>query len=134
VPEGNQLKSFVVKIPLIRTRLILALTIAVSGISPARSQIETAQVTGGEIRGVVKDGVASFKGVPFAAPPIGELRWKPPQPVKPWSGVRKADTFGPAPMQNRAASFLMGGWSPVSEDCLYLNVWTPARQAGEKWP
>jgi para-nitrobenzyl esterase len=58
---------------------------------PAFSQIQTAQVTGREIEGVVKHGVASFKGIPFAAPPIGGLRWKPPQPVVPWSGVLKAD-------------------------------------------
>jgi para-nitrobenzyl esterase len=118
----------------VSTILQVALTIMVSGVWPALSQIQTVQVTGGALQGVVRDGVASFKGIPFAAPPIGELRWKPPQPVKPWSGVRKADAFGPAPMQNRAASMLMGGWSRVSEDCLYLNVWTPARHAGEKLP
>jgi para-nitrobenzyl esterase len=97
-------------------------------------QIQTVQVTGGTLEGVVKNNVASFKGIPFAAPPIGELRWKPPQPVKPWSGVRKADDFGPAPMQDWRASLLMGGWSPVSEDCLYLNVWTPATNTDEKLP
>lgn len=115
---------------------LVALTIALSGggLRPALAQIQTVKVTGGELQGVVKYGVASFKGIPFAAPPIGELRWKLPQPVKPWSGVRKADAFGPAPMQNRASSLLMGGWSRVSEDCLYLNVWTPARQADEKLP
>ena len=100
------------------TSLLVALSLTVTVFCrPALSQIQTVQVTGGEIQGVVKNGVASFKGIPFAAPPIGELRWKPPQPVKPWSGVRKADDFGPAPMQNRSASLLMGGWSPVSEDC-----------------
>jgi para-nitrobenzyl esterase len=114
--------------------LLLALTIAVGGLRPALAQIQTVQVTGGELQGVVKDGVASFKGIPFAAPPVGELRWKPPQPVKPWNGTRKADAFGPAPMQNRGVHLLMGGWSPVSEDCLYLNVWTPATNADEKLP
>ncbi len=62
---------------------------------PARSQIETAKVTGGEVRGVIKDGIASFKGIPFAAPPVGELRWRAPQPVKPWEGVRPAETLSP---------------------------------------
>jgi para-nitrobenzyl esterase len=117
------------------TVLLAALSITVTVFCrPALSQIQTVQVTGGEIQGVVKNGVASFKGIPFAAPPIGGLRWKAPQPVKPWSGVRKADDFGPAPMQNRAASLIMGGWSRVSEDCLYLNVWTPATNADEKLP
>jgi para-nitrobenzyl esterase len=101
---------------------------------PAMAQIQTASVTGGQVAGVVKDGVASFKGIPFAAPPVGELRWKAPQPVKPWAGVKQADTFAPAPMQ--AAS--MGG-APVtkpnvSEDCLYLNVWTAARSVSERRP
>lgn len=118
----------------VRTTLLVTLAMAVSTSRPACAQIQTLRVTGGELQGVVKDGVASFKGIPFAAPPIGELRWKPPQPVKPWSVVRKADTFGPAPMQNRAAAMLMGGWSRVSEDCLYLNVWTPATNADEKLP
>src|SRR6266568_2240155 len=118
----------------VRTGLLVPLIIVLSGFCPTLSQIQTVQVTGGKLQGVVKDGVASFKGIPFAAPPIGELRWKPPQPVKPWSGIRKADAFGPAPMQIRAPSLLLGGWSRVSEDCLYLNVWTPARRADEKLP
>jgi para-nitrobenzyl esterase len=119
----------------VRTSLLVALSITLTVFCrPAFSQIQTVQLTGGEIQGVAKNGVASFKGIPFAAPPIGELRWKPPQPVKPWSDVLKADDFGPAPMQNRAASLLMGGWSSVSEDCLYLNVWTPATNVDEKLP
>jgi para-nitrobenzyl esterase len=117
-----------------RSGLLVTFAIVVNCVGSALSQIQTVQVTGGKLEGVVKDGVASFKGIPFAAPPVGESRWKPPQPVKPWSGVRKADAFGPAPMQNRAASMLMGGWSRVSEDCLYLNVWTPAKRADEKLP
>jgi len=56
---------------------------------------ETVKVDGGQIVGVEVEGVRMFKGIPFAAPPVGDLRWKPPQPVVPWTGVRKADTFGP---------------------------------------
>lgn len=85
------------------------------------------RVTGGEIRGVEKDGVASFKGIPFAAPPIGDLRWKAPQPVKPWNGTREATEFGPSPMQPAFAS-------KPSEDCLYLNVWTAAKEPIERRP
>ncbi len=90
-------------------------------------------MTGSVIEGLVrKDGVRVFRGIPFAEPPVGELRWKPPQPVKPWEGVRKADKFGPPPMQSALAR-LMYGSSP-SEDSLYLNVWTPAKDATERRP
>jgi para-nitrobenzyl esterase len=70
-----------------------------------------------------------FKGIPFAAPPVGDLRWRVPQPVKHWDGPRNADAFGPVCMQNAPG----GGDQTVSEDCLYLNVWTAAKP-GEKRP
>src|SRR5581483_9543648 len=82
-----------------------------------------------------KDGVRSFKGVPFAAPPVGDLRWREPQPVKNWTGVRNADKFGPACMQKLASN--ADYWlrsDGMSEDCLYLNVWTAAKSAREKLP
>jgi para-nitrobenzyl esterase len=91
----------------------------------------TVEVTGGTIEGVEQDGILSYKGIPFAAPPVGDLRWKAPAPVEPWTGVKKADTFGPACMQ---ASGAMGNTAPVSEDCLYLNVWSPAQKQDEKLP
>jgi para-nitrobenzyl esterase len=77
--------------------------------------------------------VRSFKGIPFAAPPVGDLRWKPPQPVKGWTGVRKADQFGPRCMQRAVFGDMGFRSNGMSEDCLYLNVWTPAkpgRQSG----
>jgi para-nitrobenzyl esterase len=80
-----------------------------------------------------KDGVRTFRGIPFAAPPVGELRWKAPQPVKNWSGVRNADKFGARCMQRSGGDY----WSRsggASEDCLYLNVWTPAKSGSEKLP
>ena len=77
-------------------------------------------VSGGEIQGTnLSAGGAVFKGIPFAAPPVGELRWREPNPVKPWNGIRDATAFGPRCMQSG---------KEVSEDCLYLNVWTP------EWP
>lgn len=97
----------------------------------AISQIQTAKVTGGEVQGVVTEGISIFKGIPFAAPPVGELRWKAPAPLQPWTGIKKTDNFGPACMQTSGA---MGNTAPVSEDCLYLNVWTPAKRPGEKIP
>jgi len=113
--------------------IVLALAVGLLSVSNAFGQIETLSVTGGELRGVVKGGIASFKGIPFAAPPVGALRWKAPQPLQPWTGVKKADAFAPAPMQSAGLAFLMGS-GKVSEDCLYLNVWTPAKQADEKLP
>ena len=97
----------------------------------AVSQIQTAKVTGGEVQGVVTDGISIFKGIPFAAPPVGDLRWKAPAPVQTWTGIKKADAFGPACMQPANSQ---GNTAPVSEDCLYLNVWTPAKKPGEKIP
>ena len=89
------------------------------------------RVTGGAVSGVADNGLVIFKGIPFAAPPVGELRWKAPAPVKPWSGVKKADAFANACMQPPNSQ---GNTSPVSEDCLYLNVWTPATSSAAKLP
>ena len=87
------------------------------------------RVESGELQGVVDDGVASFKGIPFAAPPVGELRWRPPQPAAPWTGVRQAAEFGADCMQGRFGPPPAAGApapTPPSEDCLFLNVWRPA--------
>jgi para-nitrobenzyl esterase len=97
----------------------------------ALAQISQAKVTGGEVSGVTQGDISIFKGIPFAAPPEGALRWKAPAPVAPWSGVKKADAFAKACMQ---APNTQGNTAPVSEDCLYLNVWTPARSATAKIP
>jgi para-nitrobenzyl esterase len=82
-----------------------------------------------------KAGVRSFKGIPFAQPPVGDLRWREPQPVKNWPGVLKADQFGPRCMQRTGPGadywFRSNG---MSEDCLYLNVWTPAESGRKKLP
>ncbi|WP_305029527.1 carboxylesterase/lipase family protein [Hymenobacter convexus] len=79
-------------------------------------------------------GIHEFKGVPFAAPPVGKLRWQPPQPVAKWAGVRPAKDFGPRAMQLPLYGDMNFRSSGVSEDCLYLNVWTPAKSAQERRP
>jgi para-nitrobenzyl esterase len=86
-----------------------------------------------ESNAAAKDGVRSFKGIPFAQPPVGELRWREPQPAKNWSGVRNADEFGPRCMQRTGpgADYWFRS-SGMSEDCLYLNVWTPAKSDKEE--
>ncbi len=81
-----------------------------------------------------------FRGIPFAASPVGALRWKAPQPVLPWKGIRKCDVFGASAMQRDPVPFMMYSseflipWKPISEDCLYLNVWTKRRTGREKMP
>jgi para-nitrobenzyl esterase len=75
-----------------------------------------------------------FRGIPYAQPPLGALRWKPPQGLKKWSGVRKADNFGPRCMQQAVFGDMGFRSNGMSEDCLYLNVWTPARSAAARRP
>ena len=90
----------------------------------------------GVVEGVAaaSPGVRVFRGIPFAAPPVGALRWKAPEPVKHWKGVRKAAEFGPRCMQAPIYPdmiFRDRADKPMNEDCLYLNVWTPAKSASE---
>ena len=109
-----------------KTILATILLVLVAGGAWADSD-PTVKITGGQIKGaLLGKGGAVFKGVPYAQPPVGELRWREPMPVKPWAGVRDATAFGaicaqPAIFNRNAPRF-------SNEDCLYLNVWTP------EWP
>jgi len=95
----------------------------------------TVETSTGRLAGARKGAVASFKGIPFARPPVGPLRWRPPEPAEPWAGVRAATAFAPtcpqAPTQLETLMGLAVG-EQQSEDCLYLNVWTPACDTGRR--
>ena len=88
----------------------------------------------GKLRGEAQGEVVSFKGIPFAQPPVGELRWEPPQPVAKWQGVRDAVGYGADCMQLPFPSDAAPLGMKPAEDCLYLNVWRPAHAAGKKLP
>lgn len=101
----------------------------------AGNQSLQVKIPGGIIEGSKESsGIISFKGVPFAAPPVGALRWKAPQPVTSWQGVKPANQFAPRGMQPPLFDDMVFRSNGMSEDCLYLNVWTPAIKAGEKLP
>ena len=114
--------------------IAVCLSTALAGEPSAADRVKTAN---GVIEAATHpgSGVRSFKGIPFAQPPVGVLRWREPQPVKKWTGVRKADQFGPRCMQRTGPTadywFRSNG---MSEDCLYLNVWTPAKSPKERLP
>jgi para-nitrobenzyl esterase len=117
------------------TLFIITLVLALSGLALPKIANGTVRVEGGIISGAEVDGVRSYKGIPFAAPPVGNLRWQAPQAVVPWQGVRECTAFGPQCPQAPYAESSMYYTPPQkqSEDCLYLNVWTTAK-ASEKRP
>ncbi len=118
----------------LRMRFIAAaVIIQMASILTSASVAAPVKVAGGLVEGTIQEGVTVYKGIPFAAPPTGDLRWRPPQPVRSWEGVLKADKYAPACPQ---IQFYIPIFPKVetSEDCLYLNVWTPAQSATENLP
>ena len=113
------------------TRAIIILGAIVALASPAAAQQVT--IDSGAVTGVTAESVASFKGIPFAAAPVGAGRWSAPAPVQPWSAPRDATTYGPDCMQNPLPG-IQPGSRPMSEDCLTLNVWTPKPAKSAKLP
>ena len=118
-----------------RTLPLLALALIAAPASSSEA-LPVVNIATGTLSGMhdAKTGLDEFKGIPYAAPPVGPLRWKPPQPVVAWTGTRQADRFGPRCMQSPIYSDMVFRSNGVSEDCLYLNVWTPAKSAKEKLP
>ena len=124
-----------------KTILLLSVLALFACTSKPASPVLT--IEGGQVQGVLCDnpGVYAYKGIPYAAPPIGELRWKAPQPVVPWKGVLMADSFGHPGYQavhypgGYTTEWGYGDEAPYSEDCLYLNVYTKAPgQVDKKLP
>ena len=113
---------------------VCASTLLLPVFAAVENSIPQVKTASGHLQGEpIKEGVA-YKGIPFAQPPVGDLRWKSPQPVKPWTGVRKATNFGPRCMQNPIFGDMGFRSDGVSEDCLYLNIWTPAKSSNAKLP
>lgn len=107
------------------------LTGIIAAAAPDRVKIANGTLEG---TGPQANGVRHFKGIPYAAPPIGPLRWREPQPAKNWAGVREAKQFGPRCMQLAVFGDMNFRSNGMGEDCLYLNVWTPAKSASERLP
>jgi para-nitrobenzyl esterase len=112
-------------------RTILLVAMLAGGLCFAQSPAPV-KVEGGLLAGTLEDGLAVYRGIPFAAPPVGDLRWRAPQPAAKWEGVRQAAKFAPGCMQ--ATRGPSGQGPGVSEDCLYLNVWSPAKTPRDRVP
>lgn len=127
-----------------KTSIFLAIILLLlSACQPSKKVIsERVKTQNGMIEGTTQSetGLHIFKGIPYAKPPVGKLRWKAPQPVESWEGIKQCKEFSPIAMQDNPAPFWM--WTSefialagnISEDCLYLNVWTPAKTTEDKLP
>ena len=126
-------------------KVFSTLVLGIVGIGAAHAapspRLAPVRVAEGQLSGVIAADprVTVFKGVPFAAPPIGPGRWRTPQPAATWQGVRKADGFSPNCVQTivdvrKPWTYEFMAHGAIGEDCLYLNVWTPAKASSERHP
>ena len=114
----------------------MKLTLLIAVLATATYAADHVKTANGTLEGSANaaTGIRMFKGVPFAQPPAGDLRWKAPQPPKNWTGVRKADQFGPRCAQRSVFGDMNFRSNGMGEDCLYLNIWTPAKKSNAKLP
>ncbi|MGA3190271.1 MAG: carboxylesterase family protein [Bryobacteraceae bacterium] len=114
-------------------RKLFTIGIALAAVAAAADLVK---IQDGSLEGTVNSdsSVRIFRGVPFAAPPVGNLRWQPPQSVQHWSGVRKADEFGGYCVQGKVFADILPRSKEMSEDCLYLTVWAPTKPASRRLP
>jgi para-nitrobenzyl esterase len=121
--------------PFCSLRICLVVSLLYTAAAHGAPASTSVKVVNGTVEGSTSDsGIRMFRGIPFAAPPVGALRWKAPQPVKNWAGVRTAVEFSPSCMQRPIYGDMEFRGKGTSEDCLYLNVWTPAKSATDKLP
>ena len=128
---------FIVAICMVITATVLIAGCGKEETPRPESTMEVPQLDSGPISGLQEDGVWSYLGIPYAAPPVGELRWKEPQPVQSWEDVRPCTEYGPScPQPPWTYEFSQEEMAvgEQSEDCLYLNVWTPAESPDERLP
>lgn len=92
------------------------------------------KVEGGLVQGVIEGSLTVYRSIPFAAPPVGDLRWRAPEPAARWDGVRQAAKFSPACIQGMGNPNGSAQGPGTSEDCLYLNVWAPAKSSRDRIP
>jgi para-nitrobenzyl esterase len=111
--------------------LLLAMTLSTRALADSQVTIDSGVIQG---KDAPEPGIRAFLGIPYAAPPVGDLRWREPRPVTPWTGVRQATEFGPRAMQGSIYSDMRFRDAGPSEDCLYLNVWVPAKPGRKKLP
>jgi para-nitrobenzyl esterase len=119
----------------IMKRLICSTAVALALATSALAAEPRVKTSSGTLEGTTEaSGIYAYRGIPFAEPPIDDLRWQPPQPVRNWSGVRNAKQFGPRCVQSPVFGDMVFRSNGMSEDCLYLNVWTPVSSSNDRLP
>ena len=113
--------------------LLVAISVILAAVFCVAQAPAPVKVEGGAVQGAFEDGLTVYRGIPFAAPPVGDLRWRAPQPVAKWDGVKETVKFAPACIQGIMMGPRGSGPAP-SEDCLYLNIWSPAKSPRDRVP